>query len=99
MIKRFGNARFKIGSSDEKKSLKVTLREYFEYSLFNRDDSPMYLFQSNLDYHEKAHTMCKDYRVPRFFEQDLFVEMLGNEKAPPNRWFLIGPKRSGSAVH
>jgi histone arginine demethylase JMJD6 len=27
------------------------------------------------------------------------VEQLGEDKAPPHRWFLIGPKRSGSEVH
>ena len=99
MVKRFGNALFKIGADDDKKSLKVTLKEYLEYSTFNRDDSPMYLFQSNIDYHDKAHVMNKEYQPPHYFRQNLFMEMLGDVEAPPNRWFLVGPKRSGSAVH
>ena len=99
MVKRFGDSLFKIGSNDEKKSLKITLKEYLEYSAFNRDDSPMYLFESNIDYHAKAHVMSKEYKPPRYFQQNLFVEVLGDVQAPPNRWFLIGPKRSGSAMH
>ena len=99
MVKRFGDSLFKIGSDDDKKSLKVTLKEYLEYSTFNRDDSPMYLFQSNIDYHAKAHAMSKEYKPPHYFRQNLFMEMLGDVKAPPNRWFLMGPKRSGSCMH
>jgi len=48
--------------------LKVTLREYVEYMLYNRDDSPLYFFESSLEDHEKAATMLKDYTPPKFFQ-------------------------------
>lgn len=75
------------------------MKEYIEYSLFNRDDSPLYLFESNLEEHPMAKSMINEYMPPKFFRKDLFVELLGEDKAPPHRWFLIGPKRSGSEVH
>ena len=40
-----------------------------------------------------------DYEPPRYLKKDFFCELLGEKKAPPHRWFLIGPKRSGSEVH
>ena len=43
--------------------------------------------------------MMKDYKVCKFFERDLFADYLGDKDAPPHRWFLIGPQRSGSEVH
>lgn len=89
---------FKIGESDSGRKLKVTLKEYVEYLLYNRDDSPLYLFESSLEDHKNAKVMMKDYRVPKFFKKNLF-EVLGEDNMPPHRWFLIGPKRSGSEIH
>ena len=43
--------------------------------------------------------MIEEYDVPKPLRQDLFTELLGEDRAPPHRWFLIGPKRSGSEVH
>jgi len=42
---------FKIGESDSGRKLKVTLKEYIEYMIYNRDDSPLYLFESSLEDH------------------------------------------------
>lgn len=52
---------FKIGESDSGRKLKVTMKEYIEYCLFNRDDSPLYLFESNIEEHPKAREMCNEY--------------------------------------
>jgi len=89
----------KIGESDSGRKLKVTMKEYIEYMLFNRDDSPLYLFESNIEEHPEVKQMVNEYKPPKFFRKDLFVDMLGEKKAPPHRWFLIGPRRSGSEVH
>merc|ERR1719469_1262298 len=37
-----------------------------------------------------------DYKPIKYFEHDLFSDLLGDSHAPPHRWFLIGPQRSGS---
>lgn len=42
---------FKIGESDSGRKLKVSLNEYIEYVLYNRDDSPLYMFESSLEDH------------------------------------------------
>ena len=43
--------------------------------------------------------MMEDYEPPHVVSENIFVEQLGEDGAPPHRWFLIGPKRSGSEVH
>jgi histone arginine demethylase JMJD6 len=99
LVERFGDSLFKIGESDSGRKLKVTLREYIQYTLYGRDDSPLYMFESSLEDHPQAKDMIPEYLPPKFLRQDLFTELLGEEKAPPHRWFLIGPKRSGSEIH
>lgn len=51
LIERFGESMFKIGESDSGRKLKVSLNEYIEYVLYNRDDSPLYMFESSLEDH------------------------------------------------
>lgn len=99
LVERFGESNFKVGESDSGRKLKVTLNEYIEYVLYNRDDSPLYLFESSLEDHPQAKVMQDDYKKPKYFEKDHFVNLLGESRAPPHRWFLIGPKRSGSEIH
>lgn len=98
-MERFGHSLFKIGESDSGRKLKVTLKEYIEYALFNRDDSPLYLFESNIEEHETMKAIVNEYNPPKYLRRDFFVELMGENKAPPHRWFLIGPRRSGSEVH
>ena len=72
MLEKYGEGKFKIGESDSGRKLKVTLREYIEYMLYNRDDSPLYMFESSLEDHPIAKAMIHDYKVPKFFNTDYF---------------------------
>ena len=49
------------------------------------------MFESSLEDHPEAKSMVPEYEPAKFFKQGLFTEMLGEAKAPPHRWFLIGP--------
>lgn len=72
--------------------------EFVDYMFNNRDDSPLYLFESSLEDHEVANHMLKEYTPPKFFQKNYFA-LLDEDEMPPHRWFLMGPKRSGTEVH
>lgn len=66
LVQRFGNALFKIGESDSGRKLKVTLKEYAEYVLFGRDDSPLYMFEAALEDHPQAKEMLNEYEPCKY---------------------------------
>lgn len=98
LIKKFKKCKLKIGEDDEGYPLKIKLKYFIEYLIFNKDDSPLYLFQSSIESRKKIKEIVKDYSVPKYFQDDYF-KILGTDTRPPYRWFLLGPKRSGSTIH
>ena len=76
LVERFGPSLFKIGESDSGRKLKDTLKEYIEYALFNRDVSPLYLFESNIEEHETMKEIINEYEVPKYLRKDFFVELV-----------------------
>ena len=65
-----------MGESDSGRKLKVTLKEYVEYVLFGRDDSPLYLFEAALEDHPAAKAMVNEYTPAKQLSEDLFVELV-----------------------
>lgn len=74
------------------------LKYFMEYVKHNKDDSPLYIFDSSFDEDKGAKRILGHYRVPTYFRDDLF-RLISESRRPPYRWFLVGPKRSGTTVH
>ena len=43
-----------------------------EYLIFNKDDSPLYMFESSIENHKDLDLVMEDYEVPKYFREDLF---------------------------
>ena len=93
-----GDRLFKCGEDDDGDKIKVKLKYFMEYLRKNKDDSPLYIFDSTFDDDRVAKKILKDYRVPSYFSDDLF-RLISESRRPPYRWFLVGPERSGTCVH
>ena len=96
--RRLLHRRFKCGEDDDGRNIKIKLKTFLKYTRFNRDDSPLYVFDSGFDEDKHADQLLKDYRVPTYFSDDLF-SLVSERRRPPYRWFLVGPERSGTCVH
>jgi histone arginine demethylase JMJD6 len=96
--KRFKKVKFRIGEDDEENDIRIKLKNYYEYMLKNKDDSPLYLFEKDIADKKIYKPILNGYSVPKYFKDDLF-DLMKNSRRPPHQWFLIGPKRSGTSIH
>lgn len=98
LLAKYKTCKLKVGEDDEGYPLKLKLNHFIEYLIFNKDDSPLYLFQSSIESRRLIKDIVNDYQVPKYFVDDYF-KLLGSDDRPPYRWFLVGPKRSGTTMH
>eukprot|EP00948_MAST-09A_sp_MAST-9A-sp1_P001299 g1299.t1 len=101
LLKLFGEYRVKCGEDDDGDKIRVKLKYFLHYVAHNchDDDSPMYVFDSTFaDDDSIGKELRLDYEVPVFFQEDIF-SYVGEKTRPPYRWWLIGPKRSGTNLH
>ena len=92
---------FKAGEDDDGKRVKVKLKHFLRYLRHDSqgDDSPLYIFDANFDTDPVTKDLLGDFcPSTKYFPEDLF-HLVGEKRRPPHRWFLIGPKRSGTTVH
>lgn len=88
----------KCGEDDDGYTIRMKLRYFLQYMKYNRDDSPLYIFDATFDEDKYAKRILEDYTVPEYFDEDL-LGLVGERRRPPYRWFLVGPCRSGTTVH
>ncbi len=98
MFERFKHREFKVGESDSGRTLRVEFKHFLEYLVSQRDDSPLYLFESSFHKRGRAPELLDMYEVPKFFREDL-LPIVGEKARPPYRWLLMGPRRSGTTLH
>lgn len=96
--RRYRRYTFKCGEDDDGRSVRVRLKHFFKYCKHQADDSPLYIFDSTYDDDREAKRLLEDYAPPSYFPDDL-LSIVGEKRRPPYRWFLVGPKRSGTCVH
>jgi len=94
----YKDEKFKVGEDDEGYPIRMKLKYFFEYMVLQKDDSPLYLFESSLEDRKEGKKLLKHFDVPKYFRDDLF-SIMGDDRRPPFRWWAIGPRRSGSTVH
>ena len=97
-LKRFKDRFFKVGEDDDGYKIKVRMKYFREYIKHNKDDSPLYCFDTSYENDAVSKLLLTEYKIPSYFPSDL-LGLVGEKRRPPYRWFLVGPQRSGTCIH
>ncbi|CBJ30435.1 conserved unknown protein [Ectocarpus siliculosus] len=99
LARKYPNMTVTVGTDDEDKPIRLSMKDFERYSDTNTDDTPMYVFDWRVYDDHVGKEAMSEYRVPSIFTEDLFQLVQGHKDYPSHRWLLVGPKRSGSNIH
>ena len=94
LVRKYGDKMFDVGSHNY---CDMTLATFMRYALSNDDDNPLYAFDPYA-LGSKFPKMLRQFVVPKYFRKD-YLKHAGEYDRPLYRWFLLGPKRSGTGIH
>jgi histone arginine demethylase JMJD6 len=60
------------------------MKHFQKYLKNNKDDSPLYIFDSRFENDSVSKSLLEDYKVPSYFKEDLF-SLVGEKRRPPYR--------------
>lgn len=98
LLSTLTHASLKVGEDDKGRKLRMKYKYFVDYMRHQRDDSPLYLFETRVEHEPQARRLLDDFTVPDFFPHDFF-DLVNSHSKPPYRWWSIGPRRSGTTVH
>ncbi|KAJ1454152.1 hypothetical protein M885DRAFT_522319 [Pelagophyceae sp. CCMP2097] len=101
LLKTAGAAdlRLKCGEDDDGRTIKMRLDDFARYASSNADDSPLYIFDQGFSDRKGAQICLDAFKVPNFVKGHDLFQLVGEDRRPPYRWWLLGPKRSGTCAH
>jgi len=62
----------KVGEDDEGYKIKIKFKYFMDYLLYNKDDSPLYMFESSIESNKELKNLIAEYEVPKYFSEDFF---------------------------
>ncbi len=93
-----GKEKVKVGKDSSGYRIGFDMKHYLQYVNTQKDDSPVYLFESQLAANDNISKVIDQYKRPVWFNKDLF-DYCHAERRPPHRWICVGPERSGTTMH
>ena len=75
LCRDYGNVPFQCGDDDNGKSMKLKMKHFLGYMHQQKDDNPLYVFDSTFNERGATRSLRFDYEVPKYFKQNLWDEM------------------------
>lgn len=60
-----------------------------DYLIYNKDDSPLYLFESSIENHKDLKSLIDEYSIPEYFTEDFFEIVKNLVLKIFNKFYLI----------
>lgn len=92
LARRFGSRLFSLDGNQGV----VTLKDFFMNEATASSTTPTCIFDPSFEY--DCPELLTHYSIPPMFEGD-FLLSIPQHIRPDHRWFLLGPKNSGSRMH